>query len=146
MSREKLPENEKGARDRVPFGGPRRRLSVPVRDDGFVYHWFNDVQDRIERAKEAGYEHVTNKMLKSKTTGDTDVNNQNNNLNSAVSKRVNETLTTYLMRIKEEYWKEDFALKQEAADAVDEAIFGGGSSGVPNSYGLDVKYRNHYER
>jgi len=106
-----------------------------------VYYWFNDTQDRLQRAEEAGYEYVTKKQLGETDVGDTDVNNQNSNLNSRVSKKVNEKLTTYLMRIKEEFWNEDQALKQLNADEVDKAIFGGGADKVKNSYGLDVKYQ-----
>jgi len=141
VSREKTPETERGQRARVPFGGNRRRLHVHKKDKGYVYYWFNDTQDRLQRAEEAGYEYVTKKQLGETDVGDTDVNNQNSNLNSRVSKKVNEKLTTYLMRIKEEFWNEDQALKQLNADEVDKAIFGGGADKVKNSYGLDVKYQ-----
>lgn len=140
MSREKLPETEQGRRERVPFGVNRRRLAVHKKDPNYVYYWFNDTEDRLQRARAAGYEHVTKKMLGDTNVGDLDVNNQNSDINSNVSKRVNATLTTYLMRIKKEDWDEDQALKQLAADQIDHAIYGGGADKVQNSYGLDVKY------
>jgi hypothetical protein len=46
---------------RVPMGS-QRRLAVPERP-GFVRRWFNDVDDRIERAKRAGYAIVTDPYL-----------------------------------------------------------------------------------
>ena len=139
MSREKSPETEEGRRNRVPFGAHRRRLAVHKKDENYVYYWFNDTQDRLQRALAAGYEFATRKMVGD--VGDLDVNNQNSDLNSKVSKKINETLTTYLMRIKKEFYDEDQALKQLEADKVDEAIFGGGADKVPKSYGLDVKYK-----
>lgn len=137
MSREKS-ENKQGRRDRVPFGGHRRRLHVSYKQDGYVYRWFNDVQDRIQRALDAGYEFVQKK--EAGQVGDPDAGNRPDGLDSRVSKRVNENLTCYLMKIKEEYWSEDQEIKQKEADAIDEAIFGGGADKVPNSYGLKIKY------
>lgn len=139
MSREKSPETEEGRRSRVAFGAHRRRLAVGKKDPNYVYYWFNDQQDRLQRAQAAGYEFCTKKMVGD--IGDLDVNNQNTDLNSRVSKRVNETLVIYLMRISRKFWEEDQAAKQMEADAVDEAIYGGGSDRVPNSYGLEVKYK-----
>jgi hypothetical protein len=125
-------------RERVPFGGPRARLSAD-HEDGYHYHWFNDIQDRIQRAKDAGYEHVYKKDAGS--IGDPDVGNKPDGLGSAVSKRVNENLSCYLMRIKQEFFDADRKLKDLEADQVDSAIFKGGSDKVPHSYGLDVRYR-----
>lgn len=133
--------DDKGRRDRVPFGSHRRRLAVHKKDPGYVYYWFNDTEDRLQRALAAGYEFVTRKMLGGTDVGDKDVNNQNQSLDSRVSKRVNGSLTTYLMRIKKEFYEEDQAAKQKDADEVDKAIFSGGADKVQNSYGLDVRYQ-----
>lgn len=138
--KDSIDDTDKGQRERVPFGSHRRRLYVGKTDPKFVYHWFNDTQDRLQRAIDAGYEFVTKKMMNGKDVGDRDVGNQNTSLDSRTSKRINEVLTAYLMRIKREYWEEDQKVKQLAADAVDEAIFGGGADRVQHSYGLDVKY------
>jgi hypothetical protein len=137
--KDSVDDTDKGQRERVPFGSHRRRLYVGKTDPKYVYHWFNDTQDRLQRAVDAGYEYVTKKTMKG-DVGDRDVGNQNTSLDSRVSKRINDVLTAYLMRIKREFWEEDQKVKQLSADAVDEAIFGGGSDRVQNSYGLDVKY------
>jgi len=128
-------------RERVPFGGPRTRLALESQEDGFHYHWFNDVQDRIQRAKDAGYEHVHKKDVGS--IGAPDVGNKPDGLGSVVSKRVNESLSCYLMKIKQEFFDADQKLKQLESDEVDKAIFKGGADKVPHSYGLDVRYRRN---
>lgn len=129
-------------RQRVPFGGHRRRLNIPdhmKHSKTHRYYWFNDIEDRLERALAAGYEFVNRKELGSRNVGDKDVNNQNSDLNSRVSKRLR-GFDIYLMRIPVEYWLEDKAAKVREADKVDESIFGGGADKVPRSYGLDIKY------
>lgn len=138
--RNSADETDKGRRDRVPFGGHRRRLEVHNKDPNYVYYWFNDSQDRIARALGAGYEFVNKKDL-GKDVGDKDVNNGTSSLDTRVSKKVGEDLTVYLMRIKREYWEQDQAAKQKEADLIDHAIQGGSSSQVPHSYGLDVHYK-----
>jgi len=49
-------------KDRVPMGGFRSRLPKAKNDPNFVYRIFNDnwvrEPERIQRAKEAGYEVV----------------------------------------------------------------------------------------
>lgn len=138
-------KSTKGAnrRQRTPLGGHRRRLSLPSHmeeSEEYHYHWFNDVQDRLERALAAGYEFVEKKELQGGNVGDPDLHNQNSDLNSRVSKRIRD-YDIYLMRIPMEFYLEDEKLRQFESDKVDEAIFGGGADKVENSYGLDVHYK-----
>jgi hypothetical protein len=127
-------------RERTPFNGERKRLSVRNQEDGFHYHWFNDTQDRIQRALAAGYEYVDKKDAGQ--IGDPDVGNKPDGLDSRVSKRISEKLTCFLMRIPQEFYDSDQKLKQLEADEIDQAIFGGGAKKVVNSYGLDVRFKN----
>lgn len=128
---------------RVPLNGMHaRRLNIPdhLNDDpGFVYRWFNDVQDRVLRARKAGYEFVTSDTLKGQPVGDPDVHNDSSSVDSRISKRLRD-YTVYLMRIPTEYYLEDRQNIDKMADAIDDAIFEGGSARVDKSYGLDVKY------
>jgi hypothetical protein len=44
---------------RKPFGSQRRKLEYPERP-GYHRHWFNDDPNRVNQARDAGYEHVLN--------------------------------------------------------------------------------------
>lgn len=134
---------ESGRRKRVPFSANRKRLQVDKKFPGYVIRWFNDQDDRLQRAEDAGYEYVHKKEVGQ--VGDKDISNGNTDLNSRVSRvvgrtRDNQSIRAYLMKIREEYWKEDQAEKAKINDRVDEAIRAGKSGGadVKNSYG-DVK-------
>lgn len=143
MTSQKSTKATTQRRQRVPLGGHRRRLNIPAKlenDDKHHYHWFNDVESRVEDARAAGYEFVTKKELGLEDVGDPDLHNQNSDLNSRVSKRLRD-FVVYLMRIPIEFYNEDQKLKHEHADQIDEAIYGGGADKVDNSYGLDVRYK-----
>ena len=130
-------KTESKRRQRTPFGTHRRRLSIPqklLEDVANHYHWINDTEDRIQRAIDAGYDHVLKKDLGGQDIGDPDVHNQNSNLNSRVSKRLR-NFEVYLMRIPIEFYQEDQDLKNREMDAIDEAIKGGGRERVEKSYG-----------
>lgn len=43
--------------ERKPFGAAEQQLAYPP-IAGFRLYWFNDTPGRVERAKQAGYEHV----------------------------------------------------------------------------------------
>jgi hypothetical protein len=98
-------------RERVPFGLLQRKLHCPS-DDGFHYRVFNDnwrkEPGRIQRAKRAGYEIVE---------GWSSVVVGTNDDGSAIK--------GVLMKIPEELYEEDQALKQKEVDRTDERIYGG---------------------
>ena len=127
-------------RQRVPFGGPRQRLTINEQDPNFHYCWMNDTEDNIERALAAGYEFVKKGTVE---VGDKDVHNQDSDLNSRVSKQLRD-FAVYLMRQPIEFHLEDQKLSQLEADKVDESIYGGGADKVVNSYGLDVRFKREY--
>lgn len=84
---------------RVPMGS-QKRLSAPERP-GFVRRYFNDVDDRIERAKLAGYTPVEEEIVYSERSKDPTVLGK--------QRRVSVGKGTYavLMEIPEEWYCED---------------------------------------
>lgn len=90
---------------RKPFGTRRERLeNTPI--PGFQCYWFNDIPGRIERAKEAGYAHVTNPD------------------GSPVRKVVGVMegggpLHAYRMKIPMEWFLEDMAAKEKPRSEID---------------------------
>lgn len=127
-------------RERVPFSANRKRLQVDRKFDGCVIRWFNDQDDRVQRALDAGYEFVDRDDVKQ--VGDKDVTNGNTDMNSKVSRVVgrtaeNKPIRAYLMKIRKDWYDQDQSLKQEKNALVDEAIRAGkaGGADVPKSYG-----------
>jgi hypothetical protein len=131
--------SDKTRRERTPFSANRKRLEVATKEKGFVYRWFNDQDDRIQRAQDAGYEFV-----KKGTTevGDKEVGRGNTDLNSRTSTVVGRTaqsqpIRAYLMRIPEAWYQEDQEAKEATNAMVDEAIRAGtaGGASIKNQYG-----------
>jgi hypothetical protein len=110
---------------------------------GFVTRWFNDQDDRIQRAEDAGYLFVNRTEVGQ--VGDKDVSNGktgNTDLNSKVSRVVGRTaqsqpIRAFLMKIPHELYNEDQAAKEEVNRRVDDAIRAGKSGGaaIENQYG-----------
>lgn len=104
---------------RKPFGSMAQKLAAPKRE-GYHRHWFNDVLDRIQQAKDAGYQHVTEEGSKKPM------------------KRVVGTakgggpLVAYLMEIPEEWFRQDMAAGQKVVDEIDVAIRGGDIARKPD--------------
>jgi hypothetical protein len=96
-------------RTRKPFGRAQAKLAYPDRE-GYVRRWFNDTPGRIQRAKDAGYEHVVDPRTKNPVT-----------LVVGVAERGG-GLSAFLMEIPREFYEEDFAAKQEALDEIDKAV------------------------
>ncbi|MEX0932330.1 MAG: hypothetical protein WDZ61_00350 [Parcubacteria group bacterium] len=94
-------------------------LSVKNKDDAFEYRWINDVENRIERMRIAGYEVVTDDMLE---IGERTVEGQASTVGTPVSKLVGNGITAYLMRILKEYYIEDQERKQEELDQKERAM------------------------
>lgn len=102
---------------RIPMDGYRNTLTFDDRDPNFVYRVFNDVDGRIQRAEQAGYEVVTAEAELGDPTADSAAS-----VGSAVTKPVGGGVTGVLMRIPREWYKEDQALKQKRADQIEEAL------------------------
>jgi hypothetical protein len=101
---------------RVPLGR-RNVLTVSgLKDqDEFHYHWFNDVDERLQQCIEAGYEFVGKSGLQ---VGDKTVESARGT-DSITKKGVGGGKVAYLMRIPMEIYKEDQANKQREVDLLD---------------------------
>ena len=127
---------ETNRRKRTGFGVQRLKLTLDgktmqrLNAEGKVPRWFNDKEDRIQRALESDYEFVTYDDVKvgDKEEGDED---------RRIKKHVGRGVYSYLMAIPKEYYDEDQAIKEETNMMVDEAIRGGTPPGVdtPNVAG-----------
>jgi len=105
-------------RKRIPVGEARNILTVQGKEKGFVYRWVNDVDNRITEFKQAGYDHVVDDSL---DIGSDDVK-QGSVVGKTISKSVGQGVTAYLMRIKEEWYKEDQQAKLSKVDSSEELI------------------------
>lgn len=95
-------------RTRKPFGSMDQKLAWdPV--PGMHIYWFNDVPGRVERAKDAGYEHVT----------DADGKPVKRNVGVGVD---GNGLSAYLMQIPQEWYEEDMRIEQRKVDELEEGI------------------------
>ena len=96
---------------RQPFGEEKLKLTAEVRP-GFRRYWFKDYLDRIERAKKAGYVHVTENGRPIQRGG----GGRNDDGTPVV---------LYLMEIPLKWFQEDMAAHQRKVDEIDDAIKGG---------------------
>lgn len=115
---ERQQEKQKERVKRVPLGVPRAKLDVP-KIPGYHTHWLNDEPGRLEAATAGGYEFVHEKELQGEA-GNTD-------LGEKVSRIVGRNedgspLRAFLMKLKEEWYREDQRAKQKPVDEVDMAI------------------------
>lgn len=97
--------------DRIPFGKQRQRLAYPTRD-GFVGYWFNDDNDRIDRALQAGWAFVLDRQKKpvSRPVG---------------KKEGGGPLKAFRMELPEALYAEDYANEQKRIDEIEEPIKSG---------------------
>jgi len=102
---------EENRTERIPFGSPKQRLNVPDDDENFHYRRFNDgwakEPNRIQRAKQAGYEIVDGDSMVVGTNDD------------------GTPITGVLMKQPMEFFKADQKEKQKEPDRIDKAIRGG---------------------
>lgn len=110
------PEKKaKGRKPRVPLG-TRNVLQYPQRP-GYVRRVVNDVDDRVQRFKDAGYE-----IVHGDETGGDPMAGAASKIGSAVSKPVGGGRAGVLMEIPEEYYREDQAAKQAEIDKVESSM------------------------
>lgn len=107
------PENRP---ERTPVA-ERNRLSFKNQDPNYVYRLVNDVENRIEDFKNAGYEVVTNgdKVGESRA-------GEGTGLGSAVTKQVGQGITGVLMRIRKEWYEEDQKRHQRNVREVESSL------------------------
>lgn len=142
MKTEKTEAAVEGRRKRTPFSANRRRLQVDDKFPGYKLRWFNDTEDRIQRALDAGYEFVTKDHVSQ--VGDKDVSNTKG-LDSRVSRvvgqnKVAQPIWAFLMKLPDALHAEDQAEKAKINARVDEALRAGkaGGANVEKKYG-DVR-------
>lgn len=109
-----------GRSTRVPLGVARSKLSVPTRP-GYVRRWVNDTEGRLMQAEQGGYQYATDQALQ---IGTADIDNVNRDLGARVSRVVDKSTgqKAYLMEIKEEFYREDQAIKAQAVAEKDRLI------------------------
>lgn len=115
---------------RIPVSGHRDVLTVEGKQEGYVYRWVNDVDSRITRFQAAGYELVEADVQVGARTVDNP-----GKFGSVVSKNVGRGVTAYLMRIPEEFYKEDQAAKLKEVDEKEADMKRTLNSGRDGTYG-----------
>jgi hypothetical protein len=114
-----------GRPHRVPVSA-RNRLVIRNQEKGYKYRIVNDVEDRVNRFLEGGYEIVpANKVG---TVGDNRVDNPSApGSSSHIS--VGQGTKAVVMRIKEQYYNEDQAAKQAVIDELEGTMKNAGDYG-----------------
>lgn len=123
---------------RVPLGVPRTKLQVP-KLPGYQLRWINDRGNRIHLAKNAGWDFTTPEEVG--PVGDAPESN-NSDVGSRISwpvgtKDDGSPMRAYLMKIKEEFYREDQAAKQKEVDKIDAAMKGGNTAGQTSGKTVD---------
>lgn len=126
-------------RKRIPFGRHRTKLQVDEKIPGYVLRWFNHKDGRIEAALEAGYVFVEKHEISRDAFGEGELHEGNADVNSKVSKvvtRGHPETRAYLMKIEEEYYREDQEEKEKVNRMVDDALRAStpGGNVVENQY------------
>jgi hypothetical protein len=133
------------------FGGPRLKLSVAGRIDGFHLYWENDDDGAIEQLLTEGFSFADPKEVKmqSHIVADADVASR---VSRFVGKKADGSpLRAFLLKCPDEVWSDREAHRLEQADAWDTAIKAGKiqpdqNRYVPNGRGpsLDTQFRKEY--
>ena len=102
---------------RTPLAN-RSVLGIKGKEPGYVYRIVNDTGDRVVSFQEQGYEIVTDSSI---TIGDRRVGKASAD-GSPVQVAVGNGIDGYLMRIKEEYYKEDQAYKEQKLSELEQSM------------------------
>ncbi len=102
---------------RTPLAN-RSVLGIKGKEPGYVYRIVNDTGDRVASFQEQGYEIVTDSSI---TIGDRRVGKASAD-GSPVQVAVGNGIDGYLMRIKEEYYKEDQAYKEQKLSELEQSM------------------------
>ncbi len=114
--------------NRVGINGKRDILNVKGQEAGWHYCWVNE--DQVPRYQDGAYEFVTHEV----TIGDRKVDAASS-IGGKISKAVGNGVTAYLMRVPDEYFKEDMDSIQKEVDASEEAMYAELNSRKPGHYG-----------
>lgn len=112
--------------ERTPISGNRDILTVDGKDEEYVYRWMNDMDNRIQRALDGGYNFVTDD---GKQVGTRQVDNPNSNVGSVVSKDVGKGVTSYLMALPRDLYEQDQAAKHSDIDSTEASLRKSGQDG-----------------
>lgn len=118
MSQKPTPEVASARPRRVPVEG-RNRLLIRNKEPGFVYRIVNDVEDRVLEFQERGYEIVPQDKLG--RVGDKRVDTTSSPGSSSYLS-VGQGTKAVVMRIKEDWYKEDQAVKQQRVDDTEQTM------------------------
>ena len=102
---------------RTPIG-QRNVLTVSKRDPKYTYRWVNDEDGRIPMFEDAGYEAVVDPTVE---VGDPRAGDASQ-LGSTVRKPVGDGKSAVLMRIPNEFYREDQDAKEERLKAKEQAL------------------------
>jgi len=102
---------------RTPLAN-RSVLGIKGKEPGYVYRIVNDVGDRISSFQEQGYEVVTDSAI---TIGDRRVGKASKD-GSPVQVSVGGGTTGFLLRQKEEFYKEDQAYKEQRIAELEQSM------------------------
>lgn len=111
--------NEASARPRRSPLSHRNRLAIKNKEPGYVYRIVNDVDDRVLEMQERGYEVCSKEHVGA--VGDKRVDNTSS-LGSSSMVSVGQGVKAIVMRQKEEYYKEDQAIKQAQIDELERTM------------------------
>jgi hypothetical protein len=118
---------------RVPVSGNRDILTVEGKESGFEYRWVLDLGNRIEKFKRGGWELVTHEV----SVGDARAATPSS-LGSIVTATSGDR-KLILMRIPEEYYKEDQDSKEQELLALEESM----GMNVEGRYGkIEISHNN----
>lgn len=116
--RGKLETSETQVRPKRTPINKRDILSVKGKEPGYIYRIVNDTGDRIATFEEAGYELVD---ASSVSIGDKRINKASPE-GSKAQVSVGRGQKAFLMRIKEEWYKEDQAAKQTEVNRLEQTM------------------------
>ena len=108
---------EAGRPVRTPLG-QRNKLSVKGIEPGYQYRFVNDTEDRIAAFQDAGYELVDASTVR---VGDKRIDTATPE-GSKAQISAGKGTKAFLMRIKEDWYKEDQKAKQDFIDEQENAI------------------------
>lgn len=119
-------------------GGPRLKLNVFGRIEGYHLYWANDEDAAIEQLLQDGFEFATAEETKMQKAN-REVVVADKDVDSRVSKYVGvradgSPLRAYLMKCENSLWQEIQDANQTQADTWDSAIREGQVENVPNRY------------
>lgn len=116
MSKEAIAKAPSGRVRRTPVG-VRNVLTVSGKDPNYVYRIVNDIGDRVEQFKEAGYETVPAKEVR---IGDRRINGTSPE-GSLAQTSVGGGMKGIVMRIRKDWYEEDQRSKQTQVDQTEAA-------------------------